>query len=110
MRRTTAALGSMIFFVLAPGVVAGFVPWWLTGWRVRQPLSSWAVTPLRVLGVALIAAGAVVLVQAFTRFVVRALAHPRRLHRLRSLSLADCTAMYATPCTWRSSRPLSGRR
>ncbi|HEX6758363.1 MAG TPA: isoprenylcysteine carboxylmethyltransferase family protein [Propionibacteriaceae bacterium] len=76
MRRTTAALGSMIFFVLAPGVVAVFVPWWLTGWRVRQPLSSWAVTPLRVLGVALIAAGAVVLVQAFTRFVVEGVGTP----------------------------------
>ena len=76
MRRTTAALGSTIFFVLAPGVVAGFVPWWLTGWRVRQPLSSWAVTPLRVLGVALIAAGAVVLVQAFTRFVVEGVGTP----------------------------------
>src|SRR5829696_2104176 len=60
MRRTTAALGSVIFFALAPGVVAGFVPWWLTSWRVRQPLPFWAVTPLRVFGVALIAAGAVV--------------------------------------------------
>jgi protein-S-isoprenylcysteine O-methyltransferase Ste14 len=60
------------FFALAPGVVAGFVPLWLTGWRVRQPLPSWAGTPLRVLGVALIAAGAVVLVQAFMRFVVEA--------------------------------------
>jgi len=76
MRRTTAALGSMIFFVLAPGVVAGFVPWWLTDWRVPQPLPSWAVTPLRVLGVALIAAGAVVLVQAFMRFVVEGVGTP----------------------------------
>jgi len=76
MRRTTAALGSMIFFALAPGVVGGFVPWWLTGWRVRQPLPSWAETPLRVLGVALIAAGAVVLVQAFMRFVVEGVGTP----------------------------------
>jgi protein-S-isoprenylcysteine O-methyltransferase Ste14 len=76
MRRTTAALGSMIFFALAPGVVAGFVPLWLTGWRVRQPLPSWAGTPLRVLGVALIAAGAVVLVQAFMRFVVEGVGTP----------------------------------
>jgi protein-S-isoprenylcysteine O-methyltransferase Ste14 len=76
MRRTTAALGSMIFFVLAPGVVAGFVPWWLTGWRVRQTLPFWAVTPLRVLGVALIAAGTVVLVQAFIRFVVEGIGTP----------------------------------
>jgi len=76
MRRTTAALGSMIFFALAPGVVGGFVPWWLTGWRVRQPLPSWAETPLRVLGVALIAAGAVVLVQAFVRFVAEGVGTP----------------------------------
>ena len=52
MRRTTAALGSVIFFALAPGVVAGLIPWWLTGWRLRQPFSFRAMTPLRVVGVA----------------------------------------------------------
>jgi protein-S-isoprenylcysteine O-methyltransferase Ste14 len=56
-------------FVLQPGVVAGLVPWWLTGWQVRQPEPSWAWTPLRVAGVALLAAGILVLVQAFVRFV-----------------------------------------
>ena len=76
MRRTTAALGSVIFFALAPGVVAGFVPWWLTSWRVRQLLPFWAVTPLRVFGVALIAAGSVVLVQAFVRFVAEGVGTP----------------------------------
>jgi len=75
MGRTAAALGSVILFVLAPGVVAGFVPWWLTGWRVRQPFPFWAVTP-RVFGVVLIAAGAVVLVQAFMRFVVEGVGTP----------------------------------
>jgi len=76
MRRTPAALGSVIFLALAPGVVAGFVPWWLTGWQVRQPFPFWAVTPLRVFGVALIAAGAVVVVQAFVRFVVEGVGTP----------------------------------
>ena len=37
MRRTTAALGSMIFFVLAESSRDLFR--WLTGWQVRQPLS-----------------------------------------------------------------------
>src|SRR4029077_5299293 len=46
MRRTTAAAGSALFFAIAPGVVAGLVPWWLTGWRVRGPLAHWA--PVRV--------------------------------------------------------------
>jgi hypothetical protein len=40
MRKVRAAAGSMAHFVLQPGVVAGLVPWWLTGWRVRQPRPS----------------------------------------------------------------------
>jgi hypothetical protein len=71
-----AAAGSMAHFVLQPGVVAGLVPWWLTGWRVQQPRPSWAWTPLRVAGVALLAAGAVVLVSAFVRFVVQGVGTP----------------------------------
>jgi protein-S-isoprenylcysteine O-methyltransferase Ste14 len=69
VRKPMAAVGTAIFFVLAPGVVAGLVPWWLTGWRVLQPLPSWAWAPLRAAGVTLIAAGTIVLVQAFVRFV-----------------------------------------
>ena len=48
MRRPTAAAGSALFFAAAPGVVAGLVPWWLTGWRVRGPLAHWA--PVRLAG------------------------------------------------------------
>ena len=33
MRKITAIAGSAVFLVIAPGVVAGLVPWWLTGWR-----------------------------------------------------------------------------
>ena len=76
MRKPMAIAGSMAHFVLQPGIVAGLVPWWLTGWRVRQPLPSWAWTPLRVAGVALLAAGVVVLVQAFVRFVVEGVGTP----------------------------------
>jgi protein-S-isoprenylcysteine O-methyltransferase Ste14 len=62
--------------VLQPGVVAGLVPWWLTGWRVRHPAPSWAWAPLRMVGVALLAASAIVLVQAVVRFVVEGLGTP----------------------------------
>jgi protein-S-isoprenylcysteine O-methyltransferase Ste14 len=74
MRKAAAAAGSAAFFVLAPGVVAGAVPWWLTGWRVAQPLPAWA--PLRVVGAVLIAGGVAVLVHAFVRFVVEGLGTP----------------------------------
>ncbi len=74
MRKPMAAAGSVAFFVLAPGVVAGLVPWWLTGWRVQEPLPYWA--PLRAVGAALIAGGALVLVHAFVRFVVEGAGTP----------------------------------
>jgi protein-S-isoprenylcysteine O-methyltransferase Ste14 len=57
-----------VFFVLAPGVVAGLVPWLMVHWHVRDPFPYWA--PARVAGAMLLAAGAVVLVRAFVRFVV----------------------------------------
>jgi protein-S-isoprenylcysteine O-methyltransferase Ste14 len=66
MRRTTAAAGSALFFAIAPGVVAGLVPWWLTRWQVRGPLAHWA--PVRAAGLIMLIAGAAVLVQAFARF------------------------------------------
>jgi protein-S-isoprenylcysteine O-methyltransferase Ste14 len=65
MRRMNATLGTVVFFVLAPGVVAGAIPWWLTGWDVGI---SWP-TAVRACGVVLTAAGVVVLMQAFARFV-----------------------------------------
>jgi protein-S-isoprenylcysteine O-methyltransferase Ste14 len=62
--------------VLVPGVVAGVVPWWLTGWRAEEPLPAWLLLPLRVLGALLVAAGAAALLHAFARFVVEGLGTP----------------------------------
>lgn len=74
MQGARAAAGSLIFLVLAPGVVAGLVPWWLTSWQVREPLPHWL--PLRVAGSALLAAGVIALLHAFARFVVEGLGTP----------------------------------
>src|SRR3954453_17211279 len=74
MRTTMAAAGTVVFFLLAPGVVVGIVPWLLTGWHVGQPWPYWA--PLRVVGVVLLIGGIVVLVHAFVRFVVEGLGTP----------------------------------
>ncbi len=74
MRKPLAAAGSTAFFVLAPGTVGGLVPWWMTDWEIREPLPYWA--PARVVGVALIVAGAAVLIHAFARFVVEGLGTP----------------------------------
>src|SRR5918997_5249800 len=74
MRKSTAAVGSAVFFLLAPGVVAGLIPWLLTRWQVREPLPYWA--PVRVLGGLALVAGLIVLVQAFVRFVVEGFGTP----------------------------------
>jgi protein-S-isoprenylcysteine O-methyltransferase Ste14 len=72
MRRQSAAAGSALFFAVAPGVVAGVVPWLITGWEVEA--EWWA--PLRVAGATLVVAAAAVLVHAFARFVVEGLGTP----------------------------------
>lgn len=74
MRKPSAAAGSSLFFALAPGVVAGVVPWWLTGWEVSTPLPYWA--PLRIAGAVLLVAGLVLLVHAFAHFVVEGIGTP----------------------------------
>jgi protein-S-isoprenylcysteine O-methyltransferase Ste14 len=68
MRRPLAAFGTATFFLLAPGLVAGLIPWWLTGWRVIDGYPAW--TPRRLVGLVLIASALPVLVGAFARFAV----------------------------------------
>jgi protein-S-isoprenylcysteine O-methyltransferase Ste14 len=74
MRTRTAVAGSAAFFVLAPGIVAGWVPWRLTGWRMGV-LPPYAV-PGRVLGIAMVTTGVAVLVHAFVRFVLEGVGTP----------------------------------
>ncbi len=72
VRKMRAAAGTALFFALAPGVVAGLVPWILTGWKVAD--RYWL--PVRLLGSILVAVGAVVVIHAFVRFVSEGLGTP----------------------------------
>ena len=79
MRRTPAAIGTTIFFALAPGAVVGLLPWWITRWEVGDlpaAVPSWVTVSSRLVGVALIVGGIVVLVRAFVRFVIEGLGTP----------------------------------
>jgi protein-S-isoprenylcysteine O-methyltransferase Ste14 len=69
--RAKAALGSFVFLLVAPGVTAGLIPWWLTGWDGDD-----APVPLRIAGAILVLAGAAVLLHAFARFVLEGLGTP----------------------------------
>jgi protein-S-isoprenylcysteine O-methyltransferase Ste14 len=71
VRRFRAAAGTLLFLVVAPGVVAGLVPWLLTGWHATG-VAVW----LQVLGWVVVAVGAAVLLEAFARFVIEGVGTP----------------------------------
>ncbi len=54
MRKVTATVGSALFLVIAPGAVAGLVPWYLTG---RQAGADYPA-PARITVAVLTGAGA----------------------------------------------------
>ena len=83
MRRIAAIVGSAIFLVIAPGIVAGYVPWRICRWHVQAPLLG--TSSLRVVGVWLIAAGLPVLLDSFTRFALNGLGTPAPILPTRHL-------------------------
>src|ERR1700728_4092925 len=80
MRRAFSILGSAIFLVLAPGTVAGLVPWWISRWHFE--LQS---LPMEIAGALLIALGALVLLDSFTRFAIKAVGTPAPVFPMRHL-------------------------
>jgi protein-S-isoprenylcysteine O-methyltransferase Ste14 len=71
VRRFRAAAGTLLFLVVAPGVVAGLVPWFLTGWHATG-VAVW----LQPIGWVVVAVGAAVLLEAFARFVTEGVGTP----------------------------------
>ena len=64
--RLRAWIGTVVFLFVAPGIVAGVVPWLLTGWASAWPRGiPW---PLAILAAVAIVAGIAVLLDAFARF------------------------------------------
>ena len=59
-------VGSVVFFAIAPGTVAGWIPYRLSGWRLGPPLVG--MPGERAAGAALVVMGAAVLVDCFVQF------------------------------------------
>lgn len=66
MSRTTALFGSALFLVLAPGTIAGLIPWLIVRWPA--PIAHPA---LATLGGLLLAIDSVLLIDCFARFAVQ---------------------------------------
>ena len=82
MRKVSAVLGSALFFVVAPCVLAGLIPWWMTRWEFGRAFFGLEIT--RAVGVLLILVGLPGLVDSFARFALQGLAHLRPLHQPRT--------------------------
>ncbi|MGX9792280.1 methyltransferase family protein [Mycobacterium sp. MMS18-G62] len=67
MQRSTAAITSAAFFVVAPGTVVGLLPWLITRWEITGSGLGWRV--LQAVGVVLIVLGLIPPVHAFIQFV-----------------------------------------
>jgi hypothetical protein len=66
VRRAGSAVGTAVFLVVAPGTTAILISWLMTGWDGRVPPLPAAI---RLVGLALVILGTVVLLSAFARFV-----------------------------------------
>jgi protein-S-isoprenylcysteine O-methyltransferase Ste14 len=82
-RRILAIVGSAIFLVLAPGFVAGMVPWWISHWRVEAAFLGFPV--FRFVGGALLGLGAVGLLDSFGRFAIQGIGTPAPVFPTRHL-------------------------
>ena len=108
MQRTTAVLGSALFFVAAPRLVAGLIPWWLSHWELRPPLLGCELT--RAFGAVLIVAGLPGIVDSFVRFAREGLGTPAPIAPTRHLVVSGFYLSPAISSLWlMKSRRCGGR-
>src|SRR4029450_12233489 len=74
MQRVSAVLGSALFFVIAPCVLAGLIPWSMTRWEFGP--AFFGLEGTRLAGVFLILVGLPGLVDSFARFALQGLGTP----------------------------------
>jgi protein-S-isoprenylcysteine O-methyltransferase Ste14 len=78
-----AILGSVIFLLIAPVTVVGWIPYWIGRWQMQLDFGDFTI--LRVVGVVLILAGVPVLLDSFARFAIQGLGTPAPVFPTRKL-------------------------
>jgi protein-S-isoprenylcysteine O-methyltransferase Ste14 len=82
-RRVLAIIGSAIFLVIAPGFIAGLVPWWMSHWRLNPAFSG--LLSIRIARGTLLAVGIFGLLDSFARFAVQGMGTPAPVFPTRRL-------------------------
>jgi protein-S-isoprenylcysteine O-methyltransferase Ste14 len=95
MRRLWAIFGSAIFLVIAPGTLAGYVPWRISHWHIGTPLLG--ISWFRLIGLVLIAAGLPILLDSFTRFALQGLGTPAPIFPTRHLVVSGLFRFVRNP-------------
>jgi protein-S-isoprenylcysteine O-methyltransferase Ste14 len=83
IRKVLAIVGSGVFLVVAPGFVAGLVPWWISRWRLEAPF--FGIPLFRFVGGMLITLGVIGLLDSFIRFAVQGVGTPAPVFPTRHL-------------------------
>lgn len=84
--RTQAVVGSALFFLVAPFALAVVGPWLITHWRLGAAYPG--VEVVRVVGVALTVAGAIVVIDCFARSALQGRGTPAPVAPPSSLVVA----------------------
>src|SRR5689334_17411063 len=74
MQKTTAIVGSVLFFVIAPLFAWAGIAWWITRWEFRPAFFDLGL--MRAIGGLLIVAGVSGVADSFARFALRGMGTP----------------------------------
>ncbi len=90
-----AILGSFAFFLVAPAVIAGFVPFVLFGWSMQPPLFGLPVG--RVVGMAAVVVGLACLLDCFSRFALEGRGTPAPVEQTEVLVVSGLYRFVRNP-------------
>ena len=83
MGKFLAVVGSEVFLVIAPGFIAGWVPWWISHWQLEAPF--FGMQFFRFVGAALLTLGLAGLLDSFVRFALQGIGTPAPVFPTRHL-------------------------
>jgi protein-S-isoprenylcysteine O-methyltransferase Ste14 len=91
--RTENLLGSAAFFIVAPGTIAGLIPWLITHWRFGEDASF----GVGAVGAVLILIGLTILIECFARFALKGRGTPAPIAAPKELVISGFYARVRNP-------------
>lgn len=93
MNRNEALIGSAAFLLLAPGTVAGVIPWLITKWRFGEGASA----GVSITGAIIIVLSLALLIECFVRFATKGEGTPAPLAPTAKLVVSGAYARVRNP-------------